>query len=420
MNNVYNSTINTLGSSTSYGVDLDSFDVSSRIAARDTLATTTVNTGPDLVILNAVLLQVKSNIIVGTVFEDVNYGGGAGRNLATAVAGAPGFTLPRPGATVELYDAGGVLIRSTTTGADGEYGFAGLIDGDYTVRVVNGSVTSSRPGAVGTLRAVQTYRTDASTGTAVAVTNEVGGSSPKDQDAPANVTNANLGSFIAQSRAPTKIITGIAVTGVDFGFNFDTIVNTNDAGQGSLRQFLLNSNALQNTSLAQSGLTAGVETSLFMIPSNADPLGRAKDPGFDAVRGVAVISPTSLLPAISDGDTAVEGTTQTARVGNTNAVLLGAGGTVGADDLALPRVAGPEVEIADASGLSIGLDLQASRAVVRGLAIYGFGTAATGGNIRLGVDATSAFTGVLIENNDSARPPTCSPIRTASPRAPGP
>ena len=189
------------------------------------------------------------------------------------------------------------------------------------------------------------------------------------------------------------------MTGVDFGFNFDTIVNTNDAGQGSLRQFLLNSNALQNTSLAQSGLTAGVETSLFMIPSNADPLGRAKDPGFDAVRGVAVISPTSLLPAISDGDTAVEGTTQTARVGNTNAVLLGAGGTVGADDLALPRVAGPEVEIADASGLSIGLDLQASRAVVRGLAIYGFGTAATGGNIRLGVDATSAFTGVLIENN---------------------
>ena len=34
------------------------------------------------------------------------------------------------------------------------------------------------------------------------------------------------------------------VTGVDFGFNFDVIVNTNDAGQGSLRQFILNSNLL--------------------------------------------------------------------------------------------------------------------------------------------------------------------------------
>ena len=185
-NNVYNSTINALGSSTSYGVDLDTFDVSSRIAARDTLANLTVNTGPDLVILNATVLEVKSNIIVGTVFEDVNFGGGTGRNLATAVAAAPGFSVARPGATVELYDSGGALIRSTTTGADGGYGFAGLIDGDYTVRVVNSTVTSSRPGAVGTLRGVQTYRTDASTGTAAPVTDEVGGSSPKDEDAAAN------------------------------------------------------------------------------------------------------------------------------------------------------------------------------------------------------------------------------------------
>ena len=36
-------------------------------AARDTLATTTVSVASDLVILNAVLLQVKSNVITGTV-----------------------------------------------------------------------------------------------------------------------------------------------------------------------------------------------------------------------------------------------------------------------------------------------------------------------------------------------------------------
>ena len=34
------------------------------------------------------------------------------------------------------------------------------------------------------------------------------------------------------------------VTGVDLGFNFDVVVNTNDAGQGTLRQFILNSNLL--------------------------------------------------------------------------------------------------------------------------------------------------------------------------------
>ena len=63
--NLWNSTINTLGTSTSYGLDLDTFDVSSHVAARDTLATATFSTGPDLVILNTVLLQVKSNIITG-------------------------------------------------------------------------------------------------------------------------------------------------------------------------------------------------------------------------------------------------------------------------------------------------------------------------------------------------------------------
>ena len=50
--------------------------------------------------------------------------------------------------------------------------FPGLAAGTYYVRVVDGSVSSSRAGYVaGTHLAVQTYRTDASTGTAVAVTN---------------------------------------------------------------------------------------------------------------------------------------------------------------------------------------------------------------------------------------------------------
>ena len=57
-----------------------------------------------------------------------------------------------------------------------------------------------------------------------------------------------------------------AVTDVDFGFNFDAIVNTNDSGIGSLRQFILNANELANAGLAQVGQTAGLETSIFMIP----------------------------------------------------------------------------------------------------------------------------------------------------------
>jgi len=297
--NPYNSTINSLGVSTSYGVDLDTFNVSSYVNGGDTLATTSVSTGNDLVILNAVIFQVKSNVITGRIFEDVNYGGGAGRNYATAVASAPGFTVPRPGAVVELYDAGGSFLFSTTTDASGLYGFSGLPDGDFTVRVVNSTVTSSRTGATGNERAVQTYRTDAGTGTAVAVTNEVGGTNPAGQDAPAGKKNDNLGSFLAQSKAPAKVITGLAVTGVDFGFNFDTIVNTNDTGQGSLRQFLANANAMSNTGLAQAGRTAGIESAIFMISNGTSAPGlRASLNYFSG--GVATLSPASPLPTVTD------------------------------------------------------------------------------------------------------------------------
>lgn len=296
---VFNNTINSLGISTAYGMDLDTYDVSSYVQPKQTQASIKLSVGTDLAILNAVLLEVQSNIITGTVFEDVNYGGGAGRDLATAVASAPTFTVPRPGATVELYSFTGAYLRNTTTDANGEYGFAGLVDGLYTVRVVNGSVTSSRPGGAGMVP-VQTFRSvSLAGGPAIAVTNEVGGTSPKDVDAPANTTNANLSSFIAQSKAPALVITGIAVTGADFGFNFDTVVNKNNSGQGSLRQFITNANLLGgDASLAQSGLVAAKENAVFMISNGTAAAGlRASNNYFTA--GIATINPIADLPIIS-------------------------------------------------------------------------------------------------------------------------
>jgi len=362
VSNVYNSTINTLGVTTSYGLDLDTFDVTSHVNARDTLATTTVSVGPDLVLLNAVLLQVKSNIITGKVFEDVNYGGGAGRDLASAAAAAPGFSVARPGAIIELYDTTGTMIRSTTTDNNGEYGFAGLADGDYTVRVVNGSVTSSRPGSTAGERAIQTFRTDAGSATAVAVTDEVGGANPNLQDSPANATNANLAAIVAQSKAPAKIVTGIAVTGVDFGFNFDTIVNTNDSGQGSLRQFLANANILGNNGLSQSGRGASIDNALFMISNGTAAAGlRAANNYFSS--GLATIGLTSALPTISD-PVVIDGSTQPGWTGPQIIKLNGAGAGGGAN----------------------GLTLSGGNSTIRELIIDGFGGAGlsisgTGGSI---------------------------------------
>jgi hypothetical protein len=75
--------------------------------------------------------------ISGTVFEDVNYGGGAGRNLAAAQAAAGAFSIERDLVTVELYTAAGNYDSSTTTAADGSYSFTGLTPANYIVRVVN-------------------------------------------------------------------------------------------------------------------------------------------------------------------------------------------------------------------------------------------------------------------------------------------
>jgi hypothetical protein len=293
----------------------------------------------------------------GTVFEDANYGGGAGRTLA-----ASGGTV-LAGVTVELY-SGGALIGTTTTNGSGVYSFnTGVSAASVIVRVVNGSVRSARAGgaACTTCVSVQTFRTDATSGTAVSVTNRVGGEAPGSSDAVVNPGAGTYASLTAGGRVPQSVTTatpagtGTTISGIDFGFNFDTVVNTRDFTacgatnssypcQGSLRQFVINSIALGGEgSLSQSGsgqidggttfLPSGFESSLFMIPS-AQLTG-----------GVAVITLASALPAVSGTSTRLDATTQTVNIGNTNAGVLGTGGTVGVDSISLPTFPRPEVQL---------------------------------------------------------------------------
>ncbi|NJM52406.1 MAG: DUF11 domain-containing protein, partial [Blastocatellia bacterium] len=197
---------------------------------------------------NTVNTSVNFNIS-GKVFEDFNYGGGAGRNLTNS-GGAV-----RQNAQVELYNSAGNFVTSTLTNVTGDYSFTNLSAGNYTVRVVNSSVTSSRPGSVSGLIPVQTFRTDASSGAATDDVHRVGGETPNLVDAGNGSTTLaalTTSTTTAQSISPVTIGTA-HITGADFGFNFSTIVNRNDSGQGSLRQFILNSNALTNSGLNQSG-----------------------------------------------------------------------------------------------------------------------------------------------------------------------
>jgi hypothetical protein len=232
---------------------------------------------------------------------------------------------------------------------------------------------------------VQTYRTDASSGSASAVTNKVGGESPALSDAAqnsGNYSNLNTASQAAQSITTVAPASGGAtISGVDFGFNFDTVVNIRDASscassgsgstfypcQGNLRQFIINANALGGEgSLTQAGsgqldgstsaLPSGSESSIFMIPSGA------------LTSGVETITLTTALPAVTGASTRLDATTQTVNIGNSNSGTLGTGGSVGVDNVSLPSFQRPEVQL-NCAASATAVTLSGSTQSINGFAL---------------------------------------------------
>jgi hypothetical protein len=296
--------------------------------------------------------------ISGIVFEDKNYGGGAGRSQASSSG------IGRAGVRVELYTILGLYQTFTTTDAAGSYTFTGLLPGTYVVRVVNGTVTSSRGGSG--LLAVQTYRTNVTSGTAVAVTDHVGGENPTLADAGNGVLLGLLATLTTGTTTPQSITSVAAlsgnITGVDFGFSFNVIVNRNNTGQGSLRQFLTNANALTNGGMAQSGLVAGIDNAVFMLADGTARPGLNTSYATQFAGGVASIAPTSALPTVTDP------------------VVLDASNQ--------PNYAGvPIVELngASAGAATSGFTITAGSSAVRGFVInrfttYGINISTAGGN----------------------------------------
>ena len=288
-------------------------------------------------------------------------------------------------AVVELYekqpDNSYKKVAQKNSIADGSYEFTTAdgvsYNGSYKLRVVNNTVQSNRPGSVNTLLPVQTFRADPIAATPDII-NEVGGINPKLVDAPAQ-TNGTL--FTALTTATTVPQSSTAATmadaevkNLDFGYNFDSIVNTNDSGQGSLRQFITNSNTLINAGLAQVGQLGGKEVSIFMVSSGAATPGIQASVASQLTAGVVVINVTTELPQITDANTSIDGTTQTTNVGDNNTGQFGTGGTVGVDNISLAKVNKPEVELSDGGlGLSKGLQILGDDATIRGMSVWGFG-----------------------------------------------
>ncbi len=225
-----------------------------------------------------------SSAVSGQVFEDIHYGGGAGRS--SSEAGTVGIAA----ATVEFYNKTGGYLASTTTDTTGRYKLPNLPDDTYYVRVVSDSVSSTRSGSNGTELPVPTYPS-------------LGGTklSARDAGINAGTSSLNVSNFTfsggalngLQAQAVQQIVlTGDTLKHVDFGFNFSTIVNANDSGQGSLRQFLLNANLLgDDDTLLQQGRVPSKENAILMLPIS--------DPNYDTVGKYWSIKLQSTLPNIT-------------------------------------------------------------------------------------------------------------------------
>ena len=119
--------------------------------------------------------------------------------------------------------------------------------------------------------------------------------------------------------------------------------NTNDAGLGSLRQAILEAND-----------RGGADVITFDIPGP----------------GPFVITVASPLPVLdARGGVTVDGTTQP---GYALRPLIGTGGTVGVDQLALPRLRSPIVQVFGNGLAGTGLVFTANDSTLRGLHVWGF------------------------------------------------
>ncbi|WP_050813288.1 beta strand repeat-containing protein [Aquimarina agarivorans] len=434
INNPFNSTVydNTdltnITNRQTLGLDLDTYNISNFIAQGESSVTTNVNVGQDFVISNAVVLKVPSNLMVGNIFEDVNYSGGLGRNLINSNGN------PLENVTVEIYrevtPGNFILDDSTQTDADGEFVLGGMVNGTYRLRVVTNTIRSSRNNG-DTCTAcvpVQTFKTGYNGTNITPNTNEIGGKNP------ALLTDAPAGTIENAISFSTVTILNEGVVDLNFGFNFNTIVNTNATGQGSLAQFITNSNELGENGLnieahpndASINPAAGVDATVFMIPPTADPLGRTADANYDANGYFDIFIPNNIsgvpfdLPPITGANTHIDGRSQTAFSGNSNIGTIGAGGTsVGTNGNVLPNYNLPEIQIHQNNGNV--LTFQGANNVIRNLSVYAnnnagilvndgstlvqnniIGVNALGvnsGNIRFGVHVRGGATTATINSN---------------------
>ena len=145
---------------------------------------------------------------------------------------------------------------------------------------------------------------------------------------------------------PALTLVALLFSSNDAAANTYVVINTNDAGPGSLRQAILDANARN-----------GPDTIAFNIPG----------------AGPFVITIASSLPPFDD--VTLDGTTQP---GYAARPLIGTGGTVGVDQISLLQIRAPLVQVFGSGLAGNGLAAAGSNhSTIRGLHVWGF----TGANV---------------------------------------
>ncbi len=346
--------------------------------------------------------------IYGVAFEDI-----AGNLLAGGEAIGDAANPPAPGVDVYLYLDDGVLpiapgpgdtpIGGTqVTDGAGAFGFQGLADGTYWVVVDSRTVPSSTGLNAGFAQtdiwAEQTYGPDGSWcadglgGTTEGVASGACYGGRRGAQSDGLITWYDDAEHIARVD-----VAGEPVTAVAYGFSFNAVTNvdtstaaatTGRTAQGSLDQFIRNADAI-----------VGGNAMRFIPavpPNDGSSLWWQLDYG-------AAVDP---LRVINDTGTVIDGTAFSRSDGVTvrdqNPGFLGAnaggGLTVGTEDVALPQVKKPELEIKDAS---LGVEIAGSL-VPDGTGVYDLSIWGAANSIDV---STGTMDGIRIERNVVGSPP---------------
>ncbi len=158
-----------------------------------------------------------------------------------------------------------------------------------------------------------------------------------------------------------KFVIGIAILGalsmmfLSPAANTYTVVNTQDAGAGSLREAINAANTSPHAPIIE-----------FDIPPS--------DPNYDAGTGVWTISLVSALPSLTRNEIQILGLSQALNQGDQNPGQIGRGRTSGDDSQALPQYFRPEIAINGGGASNVfTVEGAVSDLLIEGLAVYNGG-----------------------------------------------